>query len=204
MQKLITVLASVLLLAVWVTEAWAHGSGGFRSGTRSDGYSKPGFYRPSFKNPGSGGRNFYGHPRSFRGTGTGYGHGRPHHGRLYGPYRQRIPQDQRLPRIESGILLSKPGPLQNRTFYSPLVQSYYNRGFGVSPLRKALERKKLQKAPRHFHSPHLYYHENPDPWFLYGKGDQLRQMGILPPKRRPGVECTDPQSAIKNPERPCN
>ena len=201
MKNLVIVAVCFLIVTGWVVEAWSHGPRGFRSGTWSDGYSKPGFFRPSSKNPGSGWHNFYRHLRSFQGT--GYGHGRPHHGRLYGPHRQRIPQDRRFPRIESGVLLNKPGPLQNRTFYSPLVQSY-NRGFGVSPLRKALERKRGQKAPRHFHSPHLYYHENPDPWFLYGKGDQLRRMGILPPKRRPGVECTDPQSAIKNPERPCN
>ena len=138
MKNLVIVAVCFLIVTGWVVEAWAHGPGGFRSGTWSDGYSKPGFFRPSSKNPGSGWHNFYRHPRSFQGT--GYGHGRPHHGRLYGPHRQRIPQDRRFPRIESGVLLNKPGPLQNRTFYSPLVQSY-NRGFGVSPLRKALERK---------------------------------------------------------------
>jgi hypothetical protein len=86
-----------------------------------------------------------------------------------------------LPRIENGILYSKPGPLQTRTVDSPLIRAH-NRGIGVSPLRKAIERKALRKAPRHFPSPHSYFLENPDPWFLYGKGDELRQMGILPPK----------------------
>jgi hypothetical protein len=196
MKNLVIVAAGFLIVTGWVAEAWAHGPGGFRSGTRSDGYSKPSFHRPIYRQPRTGFPKHYGSSRALKPY--RYGNVPPHI-----RYPNLSPTSHGLPRIQNGVLYSKPGPLQNRTFYSPLVQSY-NRGFGVSPLRKALERKRRQKAPRHFHSPHLYYHENPDPWFLYGKGDQFRRMGILPPKRRPGVECTGPQAEIKNPEHPCN
>jgi hypothetical protein len=30
------------------------------------------------------------------------------------------------------------------------------------------------------HSPHSYPDNYSDPWFLYGKGKEFRQMGILP------------------------
>ena len=172
MNKLFIVFISLALLAVWVAEAWAHGPGGFRSGTRSDGYSQPGFNRPSFKNSGSGLHKFYRHPRSFRGTGTGtgYGHGRPYRGRFYGHHRQA---NQRLPIIENGVLYSKPGPLQNRFSFDPLIRSH-NHGIGVSPLRKGLAKKARKRTPRH-----LQPFNPQDPWFLYGKGDLLRRMGII-------------------------
>ena len=168
MKNLVIVAACFLIVSGWVAEAWAHGPGGFRSGTRSDGYSKPGFYRPSFKNPGSGLHKFHRHPRSFRGT--GYGHGRPYHGHSYGHHRQANP---RLPIIENGVLYSKPGPLQNRFSYGPLIRSH-NPGIGVSSLRKGLAKKARKRTPRHLQPFHPQ-----DPWFLYGKGDQLRRMGII-------------------------
>jgi len=168
MNKLFIVFISLALLAVWVAESWAHGPKGFRSGTRSYSYSKPGFNRPAFKNRSFGLHKFYRHPRSFRGT--GYGYGRPYHRHLYGHHRQA---NQRLPRIENGVLYSKPGPLQNRSSYSPLIRSH-NRGIGVSPLRKGLAKKARKRTPRH-----LQPFDPQDPWFLYGKGDQLRRMGII-------------------------
>ncbi len=157
MNKLLIVSASFLFVVGSISITWAHGpKASSSSGYRSSGHSKPHFSKPS-------------HMRS--------GRGHQHRGSV-------SPQSRRLPRIEHGVIHSKPGPLQNKPFYSPLTKSY-NQGFGVSPLRKALERKGVQQVLRHSHSPHpSYFDKNPDPWFLYGKGDKFRQMGLIPPRRK--------------------
>lgn len=177
MDKFLIVIISLALLMLWVAESWAHGPGGSRTGTLSYGYKKPSFHRPLYQQPRTGLPKHYGPLRALRPT--HYGYALPH---IRYPYL--TPTSQRLPRIEKGVLYSKPGPLQTHTIYSPLIRAH-NRGIGVSPLRKAIERKALRKAPRHFPSPQSFFFENPDPWFLYGKGDELRRMGILPPKAPP-------------------
>ena len=60
-----------------------------------------------------------------------------------------------------------------RPYYGPLVR-YYD--YGDSP-----PREESQQVPQHSPFSSTYYKNNPEPWFLYGKGKQLRQMGILPP-----------------------
>lgn len=150
MNKLLIVSASFLFIAGSISMAWAHGPKGSGSGYRSYGYSKPHFSKS---------------PRS--------GRGHQHH-------RSVSPRSRRLPNIEHGVIHNKPGPLQNKPFYSPLTDSY-DQGYGVSPLRKAQERKGAQQAPRHSHSPHAHQDNYPDSWIHYGKQKQLRQLGILPP-----------------------
>lgn len=167
MHKILIVAAGFLIVTGWIGEAWAHGPGGFRSGTRGYGYAKPSFHRPLYQQPRKSFARHYRPSRALRPY--GYGQVPPH---IRYPYQ--VPTSQRLPRIENGVLYSKPGPLQNRFFYGPLIRSH-NHGLGVSPLRKSLAKKARKRTPRHLQPFHPQ-----DPWFLYGKGDQLRRMGIIP------------------------
>ena len=161
MKKLLTVLASFIFVVGFISIAWAHGPNGGGLGYRSHGYSQPYFNR-SF-------------PRSVRGHHQHHGHS--YYGSLPYSKRNQVPrgsisrQSRRLPRIENGVILSKPSPLTKA----------YDRGVGVSPLRKALESKGVQQVPQPLHSPHAHQGKPSDPWFYYGKGQQLRQLGILPP-----------------------
>jgi len=114
-----------------------------------------------------------------------YSHSKPHSSRPSNPRsgignQQRHRHSRHLPRIENGIIVSKSGPIQSKTLRNSRTKSF-SPGFGASPLRKALQRKGLQQVPRHSHSSHSYYHDNPEPWFLYGKGKEFRQMGLIPP-----------------------
>jgi len=63
----------------------------------------------------------------------------------------------------------------HRLYYGPLVR-YYDYGYEDNP-----PREESPQVPRHTPFSRIYYKNNPEPWFLYGKGKQLRQMGILPP-----------------------
>lgn len=161
MNKFFIVSTSFLFVAGFISIAWAHGSSGGGSGYRSSGYSSHQFNRPSSQRAGISHRRHHGHSNS-----------RQHHL----SHKRVSPQSLRLPRIERGVIQSQPGPLQNKSFNSPLAK-HHSQGFGVSPLRKALERKGL----RHFHSPHAHHHNNSDLWFLYGKDKEFRQMGLIPP-----------------------
>ncbi len=155
MKRLVLVLAGVLMLAAWVASAWAHGPNGNRSGYKSHNFSQPRSSRPSYRNPSP----RFGHAKSSsrnRKSNRGY----------------IPPQSKRLPRIEGGVLYSKPGPLQNRPFSSPIAKAY-ERGWGVSPRRKALEKKNRLQPPPHTHAPRRQF-PSPDPWFLYGNGHLLR------------------------------
>jgi len=170
MKKLLIVSAGFLFVAGFISIAWAHGPNGGGLGYRSHGYSQPYFNR-SF-------------PRSVRGHHQHHGHS--YYGSLPYSKRNHVPrgsisrQSRRLPRIENGVILSKPGPIQSKQNISPLTKAY-DRGIGVSPLRKALERKGVQQVPQPLHTPHAHHGNHSDPWFYYGKGKQLRQLGILPP-----------------------
>jgi hypothetical protein len=170
MNKLCIISASFLFIAGSVSTAWAHGPNRNSSGYRSHAYSKPHFSRPSHLRSGIGHHQRRGpsHLGSFPRS-------RQHHL----PHGSVSPRVHRLPRIEHGVLHSKPGPLQKRPFYSPITK-FYDQGLGVSPLRKAQERKESRQVPRHMHSPHFHPDNHSDPWFLYGKGKEFRQMGILP------------------------
>jgi hypothetical protein len=171
MNKLLILSASFLFIAVSVSTAGAHGPNGSGSGYRSHAYSKPHFSRPSHLRSGIGHHQRRGHSHfgSF-----------PRSRRHHLPHGSVSSQAHRLPKVEHGVLHSKPGPLQKKPFFSPITK-FYDQGFGVSPLRKALERKGSRQVPRHTHSPHSHPDNHSDPWFLYGKGKEFRQMGILPP-----------------------
>jgi hypothetical protein len=167
-KKLLIVSASLLCVAGFISMAWAHGPGGSGFGYRSYSYSTPHFSRPSHSRIGGGFRQHPGHSR--------YG-SLPYSKR---GHLRRSRQSHRLPRIENGIILGKPGPIQSKTLRDSRTKSF-SPGFGVGPLRKALQRKGLQQGPRHTPSSHIYFSNNPEPWFLYGKGKEFRQMGLIPP-----------------------
>jgi hypothetical protein len=85
----------------------------------------------------------------------------------------------RLPRVKNGTILHRPSTFQNRDFNSPIARAYA-RGIGVSPIMKNLEEKALKEVPQHSHSSRSYHFNNPNPWFLYGKSKEFRQLGLIP------------------------
>jgi hypothetical protein len=164
MKKLLIISAGFLCVAGYVFPAWAHGPNGVGSGYHNQSYSKPHFNK-SFQ------------PRSGRHFGRHHRH--LHHGSLTHSkqrHLRRAQRSRRLPGIVNGVIQSKPGPLQNRSFSSPIAKAY-DRGIGVSPIRKALEKQ----TPAHSLSSRSYHRNNPEPWFLYGQGENFRQMGLIPP-----------------------
>lgn len=157
MKKLLIVSAVFLFVAGFISMAWAHGPNRGGGGFRSHGYSKPYFTRSA--------------PRSFRGHHQHHGHS--HLGSLPFPRRNHLPhgsvsrQSHRLPRIENGVIHSKPGPIQSKQFNSLPG--------------KTLGRKGTRQVPHHSHSPRVHRDKHSGAWFHYGKEKQLRQLGILPP-----------------------
>ena len=139
---------------------------GFSGGTAN---SKSHFTRPSHQRIGGGFRQHrrHLHHHSFL-------HSKRHHLR-------HSRQLKRLPRFGNGIILGRSGSLQTRNIPGPgPIARAYARGIGVSPIMKSQEKKALQQVPRHSHSSLSYHHNNPEPWFLYGKGKEFRQMGLIP------------------------
>jgi hypothetical protein len=63
----------------------------------------------------------------------------------------------------------------HRLYYGPLVR-YYDYGYEDNP-----PREELPQAPQHTPFSRIYFSNNPEPWFLYGKGKEFRQMGLIPP-----------------------
>jgi hypothetical protein len=59
-------------------------------------------------------------------------------------------------------------------YYGPYGR-YYEYGYEDDP---PIEESQV---PQHSPSSHIYYNKNPEPWFLYGKGKEFRQMGLIPP-----------------------
>jgi hypothetical protein len=168
MKKLLIALVSLLFVAGFISMAWAHGSNGSSYGSRGHGYSKHNSSRPS-------------HPR----FGGGFRQHRKHlhHGSLTHSKRRHLRRSRQLhrfPRIRNGIILGGSRFLQNRPLSSSPIERATARGIGVSPIMKAQERKTLQQAPRHSLSSRSYHYNNPEPWFLYGKGKEFRQMGLIP------------------------
>ena len=161
MKKLLILSASLLCVAGLVSITWAHGPKGGGFGYRGHSYGKPQFHAPSRLSAGIGRhhRHFSRKPFSRRGVSPG---------------------SRRLPHIDNGVIHSRPGPLQNRPFNSPIANAY-NRGIGVSPIRKAQERKAPPQVPSYTHRPYTHHDDNPEPWFLYGNGKEFRQMGLIPP-----------------------
>jgi len=168
MKKLLIVSAGLLCVAGFISMAWAHGPSGSGFGYRSYSYSTPHFSRPSHPQIGSDFRQRHRHSH----------YGSLSHTKRY--YLRRSRQSHRLPRIENGIILSKPGPLESRFLSNPIAKTY-DRDIRVSPIRKALGKRGSRQSPRHTPSSHIYFSNNPEPWFLYGKGKEFRQMGLIPP-----------------------
>ncbi|MDH5763097.1 MAG: hypothetical protein OEZ51_08950 [Nitrospinota bacterium] len=164
MKKLITILAGMLLLTVWVAESWAHGPGGFRTGIPGYGNTRP--------------QNVY--PPHHRGFSSSQYDLKLHRWPVspYVRYPYAAPS-QRLPRIENGILYSKPNPLQKKALASPQIKSFH-REFGLKSfdLKNNFKRNQPRNPPFHFSNPNIS--ADPDPWFLYGNGQKLRQMGLIP------------------------
>ena len=183
MKKLLILFVSLLFVAGFTSLAWAHGFKSGGSGFRGHGNSKSHYSRSTHRRSGGGFSQYLSRP-SHRRMGGGFrqhrrhlhrhsfSHSRRHH--LRGSRRSH-----RLPRIRKGSILSRPSLLQNKPFNSPIERAYA-RGIGVSPILKSQEKKALQQTPRHSHPSHSYHHNNPEPWFLYGKGKEFRQMGLIP------------------------
>ncbi len=162
MKKLLIFSAGFLCMAGFVSIAWAHGPSGGGAGYYNRGYAKP-IFNQSFQS------------RSGRHLGRHHKH--LHHGSLTKQRQlRRFQRSRRLPGIVNGVIQSQPGPLQTRSLSSPIAKAY-ERGIGISPLRKALEKQ----TPAHSLSSRSYHRKNPEPWFLYGQGENFRQMGLIPP-----------------------
>lgn len=166
MKKLLIVSVSFLFVAGFISMAWAHGPKGSNSGFRSHGYSKPHFSRPSHPqkklhhNPQLRHKSVKRHQRHHRNF---------RHYRYYSPY------------------------------YSPFITPYgydygYGGGYGYGGYgyggygygggygyRDSPPREEPRQVPQHTPSSRVYYNNNPEPWFLYGKGKEFRQMGLIPP-----------------------
>ena len=151
MNKLLIVSVSFLFVAGFISMAWAHGPNRSGSGYRSYGHSKPHFSRPSYP------RIHLRHNQHFRHQRHNKHYRHQRHNKHYS--HQRHYRHHRYY-----------GP-----YYGPLGRSY-EYGYEDGPPRE----ESLQ-VPQHTPSSHIYYSNNPEPWFLYGKGKEFRQMGLIPP-----------------------
>lgn len=165
MKKLLIVSAAFLMVTGIVSITWAHGPNG-GGGFRSYGNSKPSLSKPSFSSRTQGHSHYGSRP------------GQQHRGQS-----RAFPRTRQFPGIGSGLIRNNPGSLQNEAGLSPLEKAY-SRGVGVSPLRKALERKAppvpSYPQPSTFPQSTPFFAPVPDPWFYYGNGNQLRQLGVVP------------------------
>ncbi len=172
MKRILILSAGLVLTAGWISNAWAHGPYGSNSGTRSYGPSQSGFYQRSFNHRGAGFQQR--HYRSFKHPRYG---NRPHYNaHQFGPSRHFAPGFTRFPSARPDLIRKQPSLIKTRKMIRPLTQRH-RKDFGShkSLHRKNLKRRLLQTHP----------HPSPDPWFLYGKGDVLRQMGYLPQVMQP-------------------
>lgn len=189
MKKLTIVLACFLLVAGGISISWAHGSKGGGSGFRGHGHSRPHFSRPSY--PGIHLRhNQHINHKSHR---SRHYHQKSHkrQNRLYrqkGHHRHKAHNKYKGHHRHKGHLRHK-GHHKHKghhrhyrhkghhryywPYYGPYARIYgYEDG---PPLDES------PQGPQHTLSSEIYYNKNPDPWFLYGKGNELRQMGVIPP-----------------------
>jgi hypothetical protein len=158
MKKLLIVSVSFLFVAGFVSMVWAHGpKGSSNSGFRSHGYSKPHFSKPSHP------QTQLRHNQQLRHKSIKRHHRNFRHYRYYSPY------------------------------YSPFITPYgydygYGGGYGYGGYGyggygygDSPPREEPRQVPQHTPSSRVYYNNNPEPWFLYGKGKEFRQMGLIPP-----------------------
>ena len=156
MKKFLIVAISFLWMAGFTSMAWAHSPK--RSGHvfHSHGHSKPHFSRHS-------------HKGKHLGHGQGFRTHRPskHHLGKRSHFRKHLGQRQGFRRL---------GPRRFQRFYR-----YYSPTLRNNDYEERAPREESRPAPKHSAASHIYYDTNPEPWFLYGKSKEFRQMGLIPP-----------------------
>ncbi len=172
MKRILILSASLVLTAGWISSAWAHGPYGSNSGIRSYGTSQSGFYQRSFNHRGAGFQQR--HYRSF--NRHRYGNAPHYNARQFKPARHYAPGFTRFPAARPDLIHKQPSRIKTRKMIRPLTQRH-RKDFG--------SRKSLHRKQGRLHSRQAHPHPSPDPWFLYGKGDILRQMGYLPQVTQP-------------------
>jgi len=173
MKKLLIISVSILCVAGFFSITWAHGPNGGGSSYRGHGYSKPHYSRPSHQRNGGGFSQHLSRNRRHLHKHS-FSHSKRHHLR-------RLGRLKRLPRFGNGVILGRSGRLRTRNIPGPgPIARAYARGIGVSPIMKSQEEKALRQVPHHSLSSRTYHSNNPEPWFLYGKGKEFRQMGLIP------------------------
>lgn len=171
MKKLLILSAGFLFAVGLMSTAWAHGPKGSGSGFRGHGFSKSHFNKSTISRSGV---HFRQHLRK---SGRGlifrnHGRSKARFKRFANSPRRHLRQHRRF--RDQGVNRSF-RRFRNSRFFSPFLYNPYY-GYGDS-----LPRQDLRPAPQHTSSSRIYYNENPEPWFLYGKGKQFRQMGLIPP-----------------------
>ena len=173
MNKLIILMFYLLLVAGGVSPAWAHGPSGEGARGYGHSYSKSSFHKSSRTQMGG---LFRHHRRKSLHKSS------PHFRRKAQLHRGFHSGPHRKLHVEKGVISGKRHLRRKRGFYYPLVRSRFYRNFGVRlQRRRAPQEKEFQEAPQPDYSSQIYYDKNPNPWFLYGKGDEFRQMGLIPP-----------------------
>jgi hypothetical protein len=159
MKKLLIALLSLLFVVGFISMVWAHGLKGSGSGFRSHGHSKFHFSKSSHSRIGGGFRQHHG--KFGRGSSvrsrrhSKFHFNRSFHSRKHFRYNRHF---------------------RNHRYYSPYFSPfvrYYD--YDDNP-----PREEVLQIPQHTPSSRIYYNDNPEPWFLYGKGKEFRQMGLIP------------------------
>lgn len=169
MKKFLILPVSLLLTIGLISITWAHGPKRSGSGVRGHSVSKPAFQKPERSSVGIGFRQ---HLRKSNRKALSHASRKP-------LSRRGVLTDSRpLPRVVTGTLFGKRAFLRNRRLLSI---PFFNRNFGVRLRKQAPEEKELLPASQPAYSSEMYFDNNPNPWFLYGKGKEFRHMGLIPP-----------------------
>ena len=181
MKKLLIVSISFLWIAGFTSMVWAHGPKSGGHGFISHGHSKPHFSRHSHKGKHLGRKlSLRPHQRSRHHLGREprvQKHSRRGHGiRRHGHSKQLLGKHSHLRvRLGRNHRFGRFGLNRFQRFYR-----YYS-----PTLRKDYEDRAPQEesrsVPQHTPASHIYYDTNPEPWFLYGKSKEFRQLGLIPP-----------------------
>ena len=149
-RKFLILVVGLILLAGWFSTAWGHGPKGFNPGFRNFGF-----------NPAQPGLKVF--PRLHQ-----------NRSRAFPPV---LKPRYHAPKYLSRIGIPRPDPLSKKIARKRL-RRFIRQGLGRQGFNPTFKRN---KAPIVTPSPGLQSnHPESDPWFLYGKGKILRQMGILP------------------------
>jgi hypothetical protein len=174
MKKLSIVLASFLFVAGFISIAWAHGPKGSGSGYRGHSYSKPHFSRPSYPRIHLRHNQHYRHQRHKGHKGHNKHYLQQRHKGHNKHYRH---QSHQRPNQHYRHKNHRRHHRYYRPYYGPYGRYYdFDYGYGDDP-----PIEESPQVPQHTPSSQIYYNNNPEPWFLYGKGKEFRQMGLIPP-----------------------